>query len=150
MRPSSRPVMKVLCFLLFQAALGCCQDENRYSDKLYVHGSPQDDGFGPSASPASPPPRLQDLYLDKYLETQDPKFFDPSRYPAPSRDPFFPQGGRDGTPDQVRTDYIPQGRITFLLEQANEELSQFCTNDVSSHWEFETDINEATQIRAVS
>ncbi|XP_014277274.2 angiotensin-converting enzyme-like [Halyomorpha halys] len=143
MRSHNGSVMKELLFQVFLVALARCQDDRRYPDRTYVQRLPQDGSTGPTA------PRIEDLYLDKYLETQDPKYFDPLRYPSQPVDPLLPQRDRDGTPMDVRTDYIPQGRVTFLLEQANEELSRFCNNDVTAHWEFETDINEATQIRAL-
>ncbi|CAH1399765.1 unnamed protein product [Nezara viridula] len=144
MRLHNRSVMKELLLQVFLVALAHCQDERRYLDRTYVQRLPPDGGPAPTA------PRIEDLYLDKYLETQDPKYFDPLRYPTQPIDPLLPQRDRDGTPVDVRTDYIPQGRVTFLLEQANDELSRFCNNDVTAHWEFETNINEATQIRAVS
>lgn len=131
------------------------QDDTRYpyptSKKVYRHDE-LDRRYGVTEGPPSPPVRLEDLYLDKYLQTQDPKYFDPSRYPGqPARGPsFLGQRPSDGTPDGVRTDFIPNSHIVYLLEQANDELSQVCTEDVFAHWAFETDISEETQLRAVS
>lgn len=44
----------------------------------------------------------------------------------------------------------PQGDIRALLQALDLQASQQCTNNVAAQWNFETNVNEATQLEAVS
>ncbi|XP_073984500.1 angiotensin-converting enzyme-like isoform X2 [Rhodnius prolixus] len=89
--------------------------------------------------------------LNKFLETQEPKYFSPDRYPEQIRnDPSLPDiYHRDGTPGDFRYPYLPSQELRNLLYQIDVVLSQQCNFNVEAQWAFETDINEATQLRAL-
>lgn len=42
-----------------------------------------------------------------------------------------------------------RGDIRSLLQQLDLQASQQCTNNVAAHWNFETNINQLTQLDAV-
>ncbi|KAL1132433.1 hypothetical protein AAG570_010388 [Ranatra chinensis] len=93
---------------------------------------------------------LSEGLLDRFLETQDPKYFRPELYPerlGPDGETFVRQ--RDGTPGSLRTDYIPSQELRDLLYQVDLAMSQQCTANVEAQWNFETNVNDATQLRAI-
>ncbi|BES97214.1 Angiotensin-converting enzyme [Nesidiocoris tenuis] len=99
-----------------------------------------------------PNSRQNEDLLNRFLDTQNPKYFDPRKYPEQVR-PDDPEllRDRDGTPPGgIRTDYIPDKEIRNLLYQIDSVLSEQCTANVDAQWAFETNINEATQLAAVS
>lgn len=54
-------------------------------------------------------------------------------------------------PDVQKTDNGPyQGDIKRLLQALDVQASQQCTNNVAAQWNFETNVNEHTQLEAVS
>lgn len=46
--------------------------------------------------------------------------------------------------------YLPDTDLRRFLHQIDLAASQQCTNNVIAQWDFETNVNEATQVRAVS
>lgn len=46
--------------------------------------------------------------------------------------------------------YIPQQQLEAFLKQVDTLASQQCTLNVAAQWEYETNVNEATQLQAVS
>lgn len=61
--------------------------------------------------------------------------------------PQFPEQPRP--PDNVDRSRF-RGDIRSLLQQLDLQASQQCTNNVAAQWNFETNINQLTQLDAVS
>lgn len=88
-----------------------------------------------------------DEALDVFLKTQDPKYFQ------------YYQGGdpRDGANPLRQVSLVSPGsslnadpQIASLLKQIDQVGSQQCTGNVLAQWNFETNVNEVTQLEAVS
>lgn len=52
--------------------------------------------------------------------------------------------------DQGEIDRFYNGDIRQLLQALDLQASQQCTNNVAAQWNFETNVNQATQLEAVS
>ncbi|CAG9827806.1 unnamed protein product [Diabrotica balteata] len=65
--------------------------------------------------------------------------------------PINPQnfGGRSFDDDFNRRNRV-DGDIRGLLQALDIQASQMCTNNVAAQWNFETNINEATQLEAIN
>jgi hypothetical protein len=95
---------------------------------------------------------LNDRILTKFLETQDPKYFQPGLFPERRKpqDDLPVDRVHDDTPPSYKVNYIPLQELKNLLFQVDLDLSQECTANVDAQWNFETNVNEATQLQAVS
>ncbi|XP_014258853.1 angiotensin-converting enzyme-like isoform X1 [Cimex lectularius] len=149
-------------------SMGCCErqdggrsDPFRYVDRersYRVSESPPRDA-GVRFQEYDPPgrgvydsrTRENEELLGRFLDTQDPRYYNADRYPEKKRPDVNEEDGRirDGTPPGFRTDFIPSRELINLLFQADTLLSQQCTSNVDAQWAFETNINEATQLQAL-
>lgn len=106
------------------------------------------DPFGQFPANQKPVSELNlDEALEVFLKTQDPKYFQ------------YYQGGdpRDGANPSRPGSLGPSGsplsadpQIASLLKQIDQVGSQQCTGNVLAQWNFETNVNEVTQLEAVS
>uniref|UniRef100_A0A1B6KA09 Angiotensin-converting enzyme n=1 Tax=Graphocephala atropunctata TaxID=36148 RepID=A0A1B6KA09_9HEMI len=100
-------------------------------------------GFPPT--PDSKPVKevTLDDALNAFLKTQDPKYYQ------------YYQGGdpRVGTPDVTPgppgTPYTADPQVAALLKQIDSVGSQQCASNVLAQWNFETNVNEVTQLEAL-
>lgn len=51
---------------------------------------------------------------------------------------------------EERTERVFRGSIDQLLQNLDIQSSQQCTNNVGAQWNFETNVNQVTQLDAVS
>ncbi|KAF6203797.1 hypothetical protein GE061_002132 [Apolygus lucorum] len=150
----------MLAVVAASPSLGCCGSQgvpgdgppdSTYLDPYrYVERDPRKYAVPETPRPRDVNSRQNEDLLNRFVETQNPKYFDPSRYPERVRpeDRVLNQD-RDGTPPEVRTDFIPDKEIRNLLYQVDSLLSEQCTANVDAQWAFETNINEATQLQAL-
>lgn len=78
----------------------------------------------------------------------------PSSTPFPTRD-FNPNNvayNANGQQRPLGNDFSrnPVGDVRGLLQALDIQASQQCTNNVAAQWNFETNVNQATQLEAVS
>uniref|UniRef100_A0A1B6DUB7 Angiotensin-converting enzyme n=2 Tax=Clastoptera arizonana TaxID=38151 RepID=A0A1B6DUB7_9HEMI len=95
--------------------------------------------------------QIRDM-LDKFIQTQDPKYFNPNVYDVNrGQDGRFADAnrGQDGrfTEESRRT--ISNQQLKTLLKQIDDISSQQCTENVLAQWNFETNVNDATQVEAL-
>lgn len=100
----------------------------------------------PDYTPKAKPAKELDLdsALNAFLKTQDPKYFQ-----------FYRNGdSRDressSSVDRSSYSYPTDSQVAALLKQIDDVSSQQCTANVLAQWNFETDVNEVTQLEAVS
>lgn len=71
------------------------------------------------------------------------------QYPDQTQNPQYPDQNL-GNVNNQRTSPGYRGDIRVLLQQLDVQGSQQCTNNVAAQWNYETHINQATQLEAVS
>lgn len=71
------------------------------------------------------------------------------QYPDQTQNPQYPDQNL-GNVNNQRTNPAYRGDIRVLLQQLDVQGSQQCTNNVAAQWNYETHINQATQLEAVS
>lgn len=138
--------------------------ETPLSDNQRYYVKESDLGSRSQGQPIDPGRRLsdQDRYItDEYRDRERERERD--RPYNRDRDQFV-RGGQQsrfldsgfggqqlggGAPTRGKT-FLPDSELRRFLHQIDLAASQQCTNNVIAQWEFETNVNEATQVRAVS
>lgn len=90
-----------------------------------------------------------DINNDPNFRKNDPNFVrnDPNYVGA---NPYDFNRGVDGNNIDDRLQHVNLQQIRDFLTQADDQASKECTNNVAAQWNFETDVNDATQHAAVS
>lgn len=90
-----------------------------------------------------------DVNNDPNFRRNDPNFVrnDPNFVGA---NPYDFNRGVDGNSIDDRLHHVNLQQIRNFLVQADDQASKECTNNVAAQWNFETDVNDATQHAAVS
>ncbi|ENN83021.1 hypothetical protein YQE_00616, partial [Dendroctonus ponderosae] len=83
----------------------------------------------------------------------------PSFIPNPNYSPYngvyatqgtFPQQTPEADRGYKNIGKTYRGDVRSLLQALELQASQQCTNNVAAHWNFETNVNQTTQLEAVS
>ncbi|KAG8244986.1 hypothetical protein J6590_012352 [Homalodisca vitripennis] len=99
-------------------------------------------GFAPNPNPKPVKEVTLDDALNAFLKTQDPKYYQYYQGGNP-RDGAIPvTSGPPGTP------YTADPQVAALLKQIDSVGSQQCAANVLAQWNFETNVNEVTQVEA--
>lgn len=90
-----------------------------------------------------------DINNDPNFRKNDPNFVrnDPNYVGA---NPYDFNRGVDGNRIDDRLQHVNLQQVRDFLAQADDQASKECTNNVAAQWNFETDVNDATQHAAVS
>lgn len=91
-----------------------------------------------------------DVNNDPNFRRNDPNFVrnDPNYVGSNPYD--FNNRGVDNNNIDNRFNHVDLQQIRDFLHKAEEQASKECTNNVAAQWNFETDVNDATQHAAVS
>lgn len=90
-----------------------------------------------------------DINNDPNFRKNDPNFVrnDPNYVGA---NPYDFNRGVDSNNIDERLQHVNLQQVRDFLAQADDQASKECTNNVAAQWNFETDVNDATQHAAVS
>lgn len=90
-----------------------------------------------------------DINNDPNFRRNDPNFVrnDPNYV---GTNPYDFNRGVDGNTIDDRIHHVNLQQVRDFLAQADDQASKECTNNVAAQWNFETDVNDATQHAAVS
>lgn len=86
----------------------------------------------------------------RYYDTTrygDNRYDDRAQYDDRNR---YDDRDRNGDPNRFNPNRPPSGDVRGLLQALDVQASQHCSNNVASQWYFETNVNEVTQLEAVS
>lgn len=128
---------------------------SRINPDINNNGFPSSD-FGRNPSSTSRPyddrnrdDRI-DINNDPNFRRNDPNFVrnDPNYVGSNPYD--FNNPGVDNNNIDNRFNHVDLQQIRDFLYKADEQSSKECTNNVAAQWNFETDVNDATQHAAVS
>jgi len=155
----------------------CCAEpqinNNNYQSSVndpYSPTSNQYNSFSNAGNPANPTPGPNNYPQNN--QYNNPPYNSPTPNPqinnVGSNGPPYQGDLNSGQPDQYNPNvgpvyngingndpynpggYIPQQQIEAFLNQVDNLANKQCTANVQAQWEYETNVNEATQLQAVS